>query len=87
MQPSAQRRLVALSIKRVRVVLHEVVGAVPRKKYSVVVLVVQGPGSSPVFASMVTLAILVGLANFAIGSADEISVKYDCQSPPAESRE
>jgi hypothetical protein len=60
---------------RRRVVLHDVVGAVPGKKYSLVVRVVQAPGSSPVCASMVTCSSPVGFANVAIGSLEEISVK------------
>jgi hypothetical protein len=60
---------------RRRVVLQEVVGAVPGKKYSLVVSVVHAPGSSPVFASIVTSSSPVGLSKFAIGSFDEISVK------------
>jgi hypothetical protein len=66
---------VAESIARRRVVLQEVVGAVPGKKYSLVVSVVQAPGSSPVCASMVTCTSPSGLTKFAIGSFDEISVK------------
>jgi hypothetical protein len=66
---------VALSIAKRRVVLQEVVGAVPGKKYSRVVSVVQAPGSSPVCASMVILSRPAGLAKFATGSLDEISVK------------
>jgi hypothetical protein len=66
---------VALSIARSRVVLQDVVGAVPGKKYSLVVSVVHAPGSSPVCASIVTSSRSVGLAKFATGSLDEISVK------------
>jgi hypothetical protein len=60
---------------RRRVVLQEVVGAVPGKKYSFVVSVVQAPGSSPVCASIVTCSSPAGLEKFATGSFDEISVK------------
>jgi hypothetical protein len=73
--PSAQSRPVAVSIARRRVVLHDVVGAVPGKKYSLVVSVVQAPGSSPVCASMVICSRPSGLAKLATGSFDEISVK------------
>ena len=65
----------ALSMARRRVVLQEVVGAVPDKKYSLVVSVVQAPGSSPVCASMVIFSRPAGLPKFATGSLDEISVK------------
>ena len=55
--------------------LHDVVGAVPGKKNSLVVSVVQAPGSSPVCASMVIFSRPAGLAKLATGSLDEISVK------------
>jgi hypothetical protein len=66
---------VALSVASKRIVLHDVVGAVPGKKYSLVVRVVQAPGSSPVLASMVISSSPVGFANAATGSLEEISVK------------
>ena len=84
--PSAQIRPVALSISSATEVLHEVVGSVPGKKYSSVVRVVHGPGSSPVWTSMVTF-VSFGSANEAIGSFAEISLSTDCQTPPAADRE